>query len=109
MATEIWSDAAVTELCVDEAVLAINAVDEQVNAFVAELGRASKPLPTAFSVDDARWIEARDRIEICAGKQDLKGTIDACIEYKKRATAYLDSWRKKLGLTASGQTAEANG
>jgi hypothetical protein len=96
--TTVVSDAVILEICTDEAVLALTIVDAQIAAFVAELGRANAPLPERFTVDDPKWIEARERIEIAAGKRDLTGTIDACIEYKARAAKYLDGWRVKLNI-----------
>jgi len=85
-------------LCIDECVAAIESVDTKINTLLAEAVHANVLLPDAFTVDDDRWIAARDAMEEAAGREDLNACIAACDKYKTRADRFLTGWRAKLGL-----------
>ena len=86
-------------LCIDQGAATLRAANELFEGFVRELGGA-RALPKKFTLDVPAMTELERRIEQAIVEGDLQQTEDLCDEYSRRFTAYLEGWRKQIGLAA---------
>lgn len=64
--------------------------------FFRDLGGCEN-LPSEFDVSGEGWIEAERLIDEAAQLGEIEKTIALCRQYERRALAYFDAWRKRLG------------
>ncbi len=83
----------VVNCCIDQATATIRAVNDDLLAFVRELG-GSAYLPEAFTLDVEEMTSLERAIDEAVVAGDLKLTEELCDEYHSRFTAYLSAWRK---------------
>lgn len=91
----------VTQLCAQQMFATFHAVNDDLLAFIRELGSADH-LPAKFTIDAPTMNSLESAIEKAVEAGELQRTEDLCSEYKERFAAYLAAWRKKI---AKGATA----
>lgn len=64
--------------------------------FFSDLG-GLKNLPAEFDVNSEGWLEVERLIDEAAAAFEIEKTIQLCQQYERRALAYFEAWRKRLG------------